>query len=367
MILKDVVKTENIIKASPNDTLSTALGHLTSSHDAAFVFTKDDRYMGVINPYYAMIKTSNPGTTKVMHCLYHPPKIHLGDKIERVGQLMSESKVHYLPIFDEKEEFLGITTARRLLRYLLTTPHKDRKLGEVLSEKNGKLVTAYENDTLHTAIDLYKQYKISKLVIIDKNMKLKGILSYYDLIPYIAAPGGKQQRATNIDEREKFLQMKVKNYAKKTMLTCSPTHKVGEAIQSILTHNMGSVIITDGESHPIGIITTRDILDLLRSRKTKKQIELTTKNVSSENDASVQDLSNHVQKFIEKDPAILRARIMIHEGKKGELFTISVNVIPVKGEPMVFEHEGVDLGVMVRDAKKILAKFREDEKKGKKK
>lgn len=361
MTLKDVIKTENIIKASPDDTLSTALGRLSSSHDAIFIF-QNDQYLGVINPYYSVIKSSYPGSTKVQNCLFHPPKIHLEDSIERVAQMMSESKIHYLPIFDKFEQFIGITTARRILRYMLQMAQKDRKLGEVVSEKNGKLVTVEGDDTLHEALNLYREHKISKLIMIDKNRKLKGVLSYYDLIPYLVAPGAKQRRATNIDEREKFLQMKVKNYAKKTTLTCGPQNTVGEAIQSILTHQMGSVIVVDGESKPLGIITTRDILNLLKPHKLKKQIELTTKHVSPQYDPLIQDLSTAVSKIIERDATMQRARILIEEDKGGDLFKLSAQLIPVEGEVMAVEKEGTDLGGMIKESKKILAKFMKEKK-----
>ena len=46
MNLLDAVKTKNIIKISLDDSLSSALSHLSSSHDAAFIFDDKKKFVG---------------------------------------------------------------------------------------------------------------------------------------------------------------------------------------------------------------------------------------------------------------------------------------------------------------------------------
>jgi CBS domain-containing protein len=52
-----------------------------------------------------------------------------------VAQLMIESKVHYLPVFDEQEKFSGIISARRMLSVLKGSPAFKVKIKDVLSAK----------------------------------------------------------------------------------------------------------------------------------------------------------------------------------------------------------------------------------------
>ena len=106
--LKDIIKTGRIIKISPEETISHAFSQMRTSHDAAFVFDGKDNFLGLINPYYALIKSSYPGNAKVKHCLYHPPKLKINSSINKVAQLFIESKIHYLPVFDDQDRFLGI-------------------------------------------------------------------------------------------------------------------------------------------------------------------------------------------------------------------------------------------------------------------
>src|SRR5215210_6787788 len=109
--ISEIINTEDVIKVSPNDTLSSALSKLSSSHDAAFVFNDLDEFVGVINPYYSLIRNSYPGNAKVQHCMFHPPRIYPDYPLYKVMQLFNESKIHYLPVFDRNEKFLGIVSA----------------------------------------------------------------------------------------------------------------------------------------------------------------------------------------------------------------------------------------------------------------
>lgn len=350
------LKTENIIKIAPDDTLSSALSKLSSSHDAAFVFTEDDQYIGVINPYYTVIRSSLPGTTKVENCLFHPPRIHINDSLERIAQQMTESKIHYLPVFDDSQNFIGITSGRRILREIQKLPIAKTSVLDVFEARNGGVISIYSNDTINTAMKLYKEYKISKLVVIDQNMKLQGILSYYDLTPYLVASGrGKnQEMLLKVNEREHFMQMKVNGYAKKTVLTIPPSATVSDAINEMITRGMGSAIITDGESNPIGIVTTKDIFNLLKPNSIKKTVELSTKQLSSKNQDIVDDFVEYIAQQLQKKEEINKARVMVEEEKNGVLLTISLYIMPHKGKQIVITKAGKDIVDIIKEVKQAL-------------
>lgn len=351
-----IIKTENIIKISPDSSLSSALSKLSSSHDAAFIFGEDGKYLGVINPYYTVIKSSLPGATKVENCAFHPPRIYENDSLERIAQQMTESKIHYLPVFNDSQHFIGITSGRRILREIQKLPVAKTSVMEVYEARNGGVVSVYDNDTINTAMNLFKEHKISKLIVIDKNMKLQGVLSYYDLTPYLIASGrGKnQEKSLNINEKNHFLQMKVKGYAKKTVLTVNPDTIVADAITEMITRGMGSVIITDGESNPVGIVTTKDIFNLLKPNSIKKSFELTTKHISSQNEQAVSDFAKYVSEHIERLDSIKSGRVLIEEEKNGILFKISVYLSPQKGKQIVIAKEGKNIHDMIKETKQAL-------------
>lgn len=352
-----ILKTAGIIKASPEDTLSSTLAHLSSSHDAAFIFDDKNNFMGVINPYYALIKNSNPGQTKVENCLFHPPRITSQDSLARIARLMTESKIHYLPVFNEKQEFSGITSARRILHIMQEMDISSLKIGEILQGKKGQIISVLEDDTLSEAVNLFKKHKLSKLVMIDKNMKVKGILSYYDLIPYLIAPGISKSRGRgrkNNEDREKLMSMKVKNYAKTTILTMTPQDTIRDLIACILKKKKGSVIIIDRESHPVGIMTTKDIFTLLEHQTRLKPLTVTTKHISNEHKQLVEELTIYLQTYIEGQDNLKVARLLMEEERNGGLYNIHIHLTPHKGTGELIKREGKDLRELVREIREAM-------------
>ncbi len=260
MRLLNILKENDIIKVLPGDHLSHVLSKLSTSHDAAFVFDDSDKYLGVVSPYFTMIKSSLPGNTKAEHCLTHAAKIYLNFPLTKVCELFIQSKIHYLPIFSQEEKFLGIISARRILAYFKDQPIFKVKAEEIIRKRWQGLITVFDDDTISQAIHLFRTKKISKLIVIDQNRKLKGVLSYYDLIKLMISPKYSNRRGERSDDQISFYNYRVKNFAKSYVLTLSKDKLLTEVINLIINKKIGSVIIIDNERHPLGIITTRDIL-----------------------------------------------------------------------------------------------------------
>lgn len=260
--LPSILKKDNIIKVSPDSTLAHALSRLSTSHDAAFVFDKNDKFIGVINPYHSLIKTSHPGNAKVENCLHHPPKIYADFPVPKVASLLVESKIHYLPVFNRREEFMGIISARRILANLKDLPVFKKTIKEAMKFRSKPLIATYEDETVAQALGLFKSSKLSKLIVINRDMKLKGILSYYDLISFLIAPKSHAGKKERVGNKTHLFNQRVRNYMKTYVLSLRDSHLISEAFHMIIRKKIGSVVIVDEERHPVGIITTRDLLRL---------------------------------------------------------------------------------------------------------
>ena len=272
MSLIDILKTERIIKVEEDEVLSSVLSKLTSSHDAAFVFSEKNTYLGVINPYYCLIKSSYPANAKVKHCLFHPPKVYLDTSLIKIASLMIESKVHYLPVFLEKskEDFLGIISARRLLSYFKTLDMFRIKITEILKNKK-PLVTIEENESIGKAINLFRKTRYSKMVVVNDAGRLKGVLTYFDLIAYLALPKTKEAVGDKKGEKISFLNLPVRNFTKSYVIVLKKDDFLSDVINLILEKKIGSVIIANKDRIPEGIVTTRDVLQFFIQKKTLEE------------------------------------------------------------------------------------------------
>lgn len=102
----------------------------------------------------------------------------LGDAM----QIMKEFKIGGIPIIDKQGILVGILTNRDL-RFEKNTK---RKISEVMTKE--KLVTAPEGMDLQKAEIILQDYKVEKLPVVDKKGKLKGLITYRDILKLKSHP-----------------------------------------------------------------------------------------------------------------------------------------------------------------------------------
>lgn len=341
-----LLKTNNIIKVDPSETLSSVLNKLSTSHDAAFVFDKN-KYLGVINPYYTLIKSSYPANTKVKHCLFHPPRVYFNTPIDKVAQFFIDSKVHYLPVFNEKDEFLGIVSARRFLTLFKNTDLFKISIADYLKTRKKPLYVVSNKDNIGRAINIFKEKKISKLVVVDEQMKLKGILSYYDLISFLTSPKISTQKGDRSGAKINFYHYPISQFIKTFVLTLSVKDSLQKVLDLIIEKKIGSVVVIDEEKHPQAIITTKDLLLFFIHQKKERKVELIFKNLSPENRQLVGGFFDRFNYFINLDDSINKAKLMVKEEKGGGVFQIIFSLFKKTGEIEVVKREGKSLPKLI--------------------
>jgi IMP dehydrogenase len=111
-----------------------------------------------------------------------PVTLHENATLKDAHKLMSENKIGGIPIINENGILVGVLTNRDL-RF---EKAMGRKVSEVMTSKN--LITAPEGTSLTQAETILQQYKIEKLPVVDKDGKLKGLITYKDILKIKAHP-----------------------------------------------------------------------------------------------------------------------------------------------------------------------------------
>ena len=232
---KDLVKTEGILTARPEDSLSSALAKIHSSHDAVFVSQKNT-LLGVISPYHVLYRSHFPGATKVKNCLFLAPKLKPDTKITDIARLMLEAKVYFLPVVTDSGKWLGIVSYRRLLRQLDSF--------KILPKP---LVTIKDNLTVSQARNLMKTSGVASLIVVNPTGRLTGILTRYDLSQTMdlspATP--------------------VKAYIKHAVATFRPADNPVTVVNQMLDRRIGSLVMINQNYQPVGLLSIRDCLAAL--------------------------------------------------------------------------------------------------------
>lgn len=345
-----LIQTEGIIKASSDEVLSSVLSRLPSSHSAAFIFDKDKKYVGIINPYYSIIKSSHPSNIKIEHCLVHAPHVKLQHTAGKIAQMIMESKIHYLPVFDDQDKFIGMVSARGLFRAYESNNIFTVRISDMIKSKKRSLVTIQEEDTISHALHIFKESKLSKLVVVNKEQKLRGILSYYDLISFLITPKKKERGALNADKST--LQTKrVKHFLRSYVLTLGSNDFARDALHLILEKKIGSIVIIDKYYKPIDIITTRDLLKLLVYEPSAAKMEMSTQNLSLKSSIITKGFFERLKERLMKKRDVAKAKLFVKEEKQGGLFKAVLSLVPKKGNPKVVVEEGRDLEGVLQKVK----------------
>ena len=107
--------------------------------------------------------------------IYNPATLPPDATVERAHELMDQYNVSGVPITDENRRLVGIVT-RRDLRFLANW---DLRVSEVMTREN--LVTAQGTVTLEEAEKILMEKKVEKLLLVDEDFRLTGLITIKDI------------------------------------------------------------------------------------------------------------------------------------------------------------------------------------------
>jgi IMP dehydrogenase len=110
-----------------------------------------------------------------------PITIRPGDKIARAQELMRKYRISGLPITDDQGRLVGIVTNRDL-RF---ETRLDLSVEEVMTKD---LITVPVGTSLEEAETVFHKHKIEKLMMVDRQRHLKGLITYKDILKRIQYP-----------------------------------------------------------------------------------------------------------------------------------------------------------------------------------
>jgi IMP dehydrogenase len=105
-----------------------------------------------------------------------PITLKVNQTVGEANRLMERYKISGFPIVNDKNELIGVLTNRDL-RF---EPNQNTKVSELMTKDN--LVTAPVGTTLQQAEKILQKHKVEKLPVVDKNGKIKGLITFKDII-----------------------------------------------------------------------------------------------------------------------------------------------------------------------------------------
>jgi len=122
------------------------------------------------------------------------------------------------------------------------------------------VITVSMDDSLRAVRQLFDEHRFHHLLVVE-GRKLIGVISDRDLFRHLSPFLGH-----DLSERSQdlaTLNQRAHQIMTRKPISASPDTTVQEAIATILEHRISCLPVVDENSHPVGIITWRDILKTL--------------------------------------------------------------------------------------------------------
>jgi len=117
--------------------------------------------------------------SEIMHKGVTTVQIH--DSIKRVASIMKREDIGSIPVYKDQKP-VGFVTDRDIVISSLASGHSpDSPISQAM---NRDIYSIYEDEHILSAIQLMKQKKISRLLVLDRGDRPSGMLSLHDIAEY---------------------------------------------------------------------------------------------------------------------------------------------------------------------------------------
>lgn len=181
-----------------------------------------------------------------------PENVDIGEAIE----FMFQNDLSSLPLLSERDRFLtGIVTERDLVKAFVDSI-ADADLDGFMTENPLKL--SLKNKTVADCIKAMVDGQKSRIIFVNKNNKVEGIITVKDIIKYI-----QNEIITYGHPEEDIINKSVDDIVTKELITVNISQSVEEVAKFMLEKKIGGVPVVDNDDNFVGLFTERDILRLI--------------------------------------------------------------------------------------------------------
>ncbi len=255
------------------------MAQIKSTHEAVFVLDHNDQFLGLVSPYRVLYQHKLLNQTKVSSVLIHPPTLTSHSLMADAAAFMASLRIYTLPVFGDNQRLIGYIRGGDLLRQALKNPTLSAKLGEEVSWREP--VTSSIDSPVKKIFGLLRSKNIARVILVDKNQHLKGIVARSDLQFALMAPPDRERLKSPVganlyfnEKNAQALKDPIGTFSVSDVLTVGPNETVIAALKKMLNKQIHSVVQIDRERRPTGFLSRSDFLKGLKALKPKAEFPI---------------------------------------------------------------------------------------------
>lgn len=333
MDISDAVTTEHA-SFDPATRVSKLRGAFDEEILTNAILVEGEEVVGVI-PRKALLDSHHDPGEKLQSIVRDPPRVSRTEDLRETARLMVESELKLLPVY-EGTQFHGVITDHAVLDLVLENLNA---LG-VQDVFTRDLISVESDTTLGQVIHVLRENDISRVPVIDEGDAI-GLISVFDLVEFIvrkmhrnqggapegfdghggtgSSPGYRSNQGfgERAGESTQMLDLPARNVMSTPVYTVVPEATLDEAVEEILGTAYSSLVVTDENDAPIGIMTTTDVLRALTVDE-ENHMDIQLFGVEHLHGLSRADIATRIEEIDQKyqNMAILEANIVFHEHRE---------------------------------------------------
>jgi CBS domain-containing protein len=255
------------LRCESGSNLASVVYRFRSSHTPLLVFDKDDNFLGLLTVKKVLLKRRYNPTTQVESCVIGAPHITKETKERVILKSMLDLGLYTLPVFDNQKKVIGVVTAKKILRKLM----RNRLLAEAVAEKQirKKAAVIPKNSQVRDAFNIFLKESISKLVVVEENGKMAGVVTKRDILSEYLSKSKRQRFSTRaVPKNYSFDKEQVKRGDEPISLFYSPGGDVYDekisnyqAIMNLIKSNYNTIVLVDKNQKPMQLVGTKNVLE----------------------------------------------------------------------------------------------------------
>jgi CBS domain-containing protein len=295
MKIKDIMST-SLISVSPEDSISNLIS-LIEKHCLREVLVVDNKKMKGIIYAKELAKKGiiDPTKAKVNILMnFPPPSLSPNDEVDVAANMIFKTGLRAMPVVD-KDNVIGIVS----LHDVIQMASKSKNFKQALAESIMSPPESMMGDAdIGAARKFMRERNVSRIPIVDKENKLKGIVTLFDILRAVK-PRERMNFYSMAAEKETTMGIPVSSVMNDTPTEIERETSLSEIAGLLKKYDTDGVVVTDNQM-PVGVITEKDLLEFYVSTLGQKGVYYQIMGLSDEDDFVLSTVNRMIGDTLQK-------------------------------------------------------------------
>ncbi len=294
--VKDVMSTSPVV-AYEDEMLSTVLSRMKEKeiHEVPVVDHKN-KLLGYFDFENLMRRKNVPMTSKISTLMIKPPRVDENTKLLDAVKTMVQSGLRSIPVVDNNDFLKGLVSRTDVTKALLNVPqYSGIPIEEIMIRDP---VTVNINDDINVAIQKMRNLGELTIPVVDEHNHLVGMVHIRDLTNAVWRVKERPTVGEIKGQKEKKV-LFVKEFLNPPVFVRKDA-KLKDVIDTMLKMKSYICAIVDEENRIVGIITQKDIVELIARKEESEGVFVQITGLESDDPSVFDTIYQIIEKSLKK-------------------------------------------------------------------